>query len=113
MPLKKAKFVSAKNYLVTAEMEKTKFTQNKNTGQMTGRTTKAKGTDGTRNLRARNDIEIDGKPGISDNDFHAGQILGRMKKGESKPDRIEVTSHYKKVNGKQVFIGHHIRKIHK
>lgn len=113
MPLKKPKLISAKNYLVTAESNQTRFLQNKQSGQMLGRSTKARPSDGTRNLRATRDIEIDGKPGIGENDFHAGQILGRMKKGESKPSRIEVTNHYKKVNGKQVFVGHFIRKVHK
>lgn len=109
MPLVKPKLVSAKNYMITAEQEhKTKFTQNARTGQMTGRTTKSRYNDGTRNIRAKGDIEVDGKPGIGERDFHGGQILGRLKKGESKPSKIEVTSHYRK--GK--FVGHHIRKIH-
>lgn len=110
----KPKLINASNYLVTAESEnKTRYLQNKSTGYMTGRSIKARPSDGTRNLRATRDIEIDGKQGIGKNDFHAGQILGRMKKGETKPERIEVTNHYKKINGKQVFVGHHIRKIHK
>jgi hypothetical protein len=65
-------------------------------------------SDTTRNLRAGQDIEIDGKPGIGSNDIHNGQIMGRLKKGESKPKSVGVSKHYRK--GK--FIGYHIRKIH-
>jgi hypothetical protein len=110
--IKMAKLISAKDYFVTAESEnKTKFLQNKKTGRMIGRTV-GKPSDGLKNLRARHDIDLDGKAGIGEQDIHGGSILGRLKKGESKPDRIEVENHYKKVNGKNVFVSHHIRKIH-
>ena len=104
----KPKFVSAKNYMVTAENNKTRFTQNTKTGRMTGRKNNSN-SDGTRNLRFTKDIEIDGKPGIGNNDIHAGQIGGRLKRGENKPDSIQVTNHYR--NGK--YIGHSVRKIHR
>lgn len=112
MALIKPKLINAKDLMVTAESEhKTKFKQNKITGQMLGRGYSRIG-DGTKNLRAKHNIEIDGKPGIGEQDIGGGQLLARLRKGESKPSKIEVTNHYKKVNGKNVFVGHHIRKLH-
>lgn len=108
MKLIKPKLVSAKNFMVSAETEnKTRFIQNKKNGRMTGRVV-SKNHDGTRNLRFTKDVELDGKPGIGNNDIHRGQIGGRLKKGESKPTSVQVTNHYR--NGK--YIGHSIRKLH-
>lgn len=110
MPLVKGKLINPNKYLVTAESEsKTRYRQDPKTGYMIGRRTGVSNSDMTRNIRAKSDIEVDGKPGIGNQDFRAGQILGRLGKGESKPSKIEVTSHYR--NGK--FVSHHIRKIHK
>lgn len=109
MPIKKGKLINPNKYLVTAEQNQTHYKQNKSSGQMTGRTVSNNG-DNTRNIRAKGDIEVDGKPGIGKNDFHGGQILGRLKRGETKPSQIEVTSYYDKEGG---FTKHHIRKIHK
>jgi len=108
MGLVKGKLINPNKYLVTAEQNQTRFKIDKSTGQMRGRSVSNNG-DNTRNIRAKQDIEIDGKPGIGKNDFHAGQILGRLSRGESKPDKIEVTSHYR--DGK--FVGHYVKKIHK
>lgn len=107
MPLVKGKLINPNKYLITAEQNQTRGTRNPKTGQMTGRTNTQKG-DGTRNIRARQDIDIDGKPGIGKQDIHGGQIMGRLARGESKPTKIRVESHYR--NGK--YVGHYIRKVH-
>ena len=110
MALQKGKLINPNKYLVTAEAEsKTRFKQNPRTGQMIGRRSGVSNSDMTRNIRAKEDIEIDGKPGISNRDFRAGQILGRLGKGESKPSQIQVTSHYRDGH----YVGHSVRKLHK
>ena len=107
--MKKPKLINASNYMVTAEQaNKTRFIQDKSSGRMRGRTIKTRNPDMTRNIRFTKDVELDGKPGIGRRDIKKGQIGGRLKEGESKPSKIEVTNHYR--NGK--FVGHHIRKIH-
>lgn len=96
-------------YVVNPEkIKKTRAIQ-LSSGLMAGRTASTQGTgDRTRVMRAKQDINVDGKPGIGRQDIRAGQVLGRLKQGERTPDSIEVTQHYRKGR----YVENHIRKIH-
>jgi hypothetical protein len=97
-------------YVVTPErIKKTRAIQVAG-GLMAGRTSSTKGVgDRTRIIRAKRDINVDGKPGIGRQDIHDGQVLGRLKQGEKSPSSIEITPYFRR--GK--FVDRHIRKIHR
>lgn len=110
MPIVKPRLIDSSKFLITAEKErKTKFKQDKKTGLMLGRSSSSNiQGDGTRNIRFKQDIDINRDGKIDDRDVRGGQIGGRIAAGERKPEKIEVVNHYRK--GK--FVGHHFRKIH-
>lgn len=102
-----AKFISAKNFMKTAEVNKTRFKQDPRTGHMIGRdNVRANRTDGTSVLKANQDIDIDGDGDIDERDIRGGELLGRLGSGEKKPAKVKVTQHFSKGR----FIGKHYRK---